>query len=98
MTKLNVEDIDEIETVRELETFLKSTGFFTTKAAKTLISKFSDLKRDVKSEKIEDEEKDRDDSENTHQWEAGEICQELKDLTQSLRGHGYGNPNTRAST
>lgn len=97
MTKLTVEDIDEIQTVRELESFLKNSGFFTSKAAKTLISKFADVKRDVNTDK-KDETLNRDDSTNTDQWDAGDICQELKDLTHTLRGQGNGESNTRTST
>ena len=98
MSKFTVEDIDDIETTRELEKFLKNSGFFTSKAAKTLISKFSDVKRDVKSEKNNDEKKNRDDSVSTDLWDVGDINEELKELAQSLRGHGYGNPHTRTGT
>ena len=97
MTKFTVEDIDDIETTRELEKFLKNSGFFTSKAAKTLISKFADVKRDVKSVKNNDEKKNRDDSISTDLWDVGDINEELKGLAQSLRGQGNGNPNTRAS-
>lgn len=98
MTKLTVEDIDDIQTVRELESFLKNSGFFTSKAAKTLISKFADVKRDVKTtSKLEKDKKDREDPNTSDHWDGGDICAELKYLTQILRGQGNGDTNPRAS-
>ncbi len=97
MTKLTVEDIDDIQTVRELESFLKNSGFFTSKAAKTLISKFA-VKRDVKPADLDDSKTDRDDPKMTDLWDVGDINEELKGLAQSLRGQGHGEPNTRTST
>ncbi len=98
MTKLfTVEDIEEIQTVRELEGFLKNTGLFTSKASKILISKFSTIKRDVKSEKLEDSKTSCDDSKKTLLWDLGDTFAELKELTQHLKSQGHDEPNTRAS-
>lgn len=84
--KFNVDQIESLETIRQIEDFLKDSGTFSKASAKALISKICDTRRDA--------EQTKDNADNAARWDA-DMMEELTQLKELARGSRDGNQNRR---